>query len=84
MRTIVDKPVTAQRDEAVLLLGWLVCAKRSLKMHEVQTLRSVDFDKRAVEFERRRFRVHIKDLCESLVDVREDGSIGLVHMTART
>jgi hypothetical protein len=84
MQTIVNKPVTAQRDEALLLLGWLVCAKRSLRMHEVQTLRSVDFDKRAVEFERRQFRVHIKDLCESLVDVREDGSIELVHMTART
>ncbi|CAN9204194.1 unnamed protein product [Alternaria alternata] len=84
MRTIIAKPVAAQRDEALLLLGWLVCAKRSFKMHEVQTLRSVDFDKRAVEFERRRFRVHPKDLCESLVDVREDGSIELVHITART
>jgi hypothetical protein len=84
MQTIVDKPVTAERDEALMLLGWLVCAKRSLKLHEVQTLKSVDFDKRAVEFERRRFRVDPKDLCESLVDVRGDGSIELVHMTART
>ncbi|CAN9189995.1 unnamed protein product [Alternaria alternata] len=84
MQTIMDKPVPAQRDEALLLLGWLVYAKRSLKMHEVQTIRSADFKEGAVQFERRRFRVHPKDLCESLVDVREDGSIELVHMTART
>jgi hypothetical protein len=84
MKTIMDKPVAAQRHEALELLGWLVYAKRSLKMHEVQTLRSVDFETRAVEFERRRLRVHVKDLCESLVDVREDGSIELVHTTAKT
>ncbi|KAJ6272006.1 hypothetical protein PSV08DRAFT_408868 [Bipolaris maydis] len=84
MRTVLDKPVTSQRDEALLLLGWLVCAKRSLKMQEVQTLWSVDFDERAVKFERRQSRVHPKDLCESLVEVHEDGTIELVHMTART
>ena len=83
MQTIMDKPVVAQRDEALELLGWLVYAKRSLKMHEVQTLRSVDFEKSTVEFEQRKLRVHPKDLCESLVDVREDGSIELVHTTAR-
>ncbi len=84
MRTIMDKPVRAERDEALMLLSWLVCAKRSLKMHEVQTMKSIDVDRRAVEFERRHFRVHPKDLCESLVDVREDGTIELVHMTARS
>jgi len=84
MQTIVNKPVTAERDEALMLLGWLVCAKRPLKLHEVQTMRSIDFDTRTVEFERRKFRVDPKDLCESLVDVRGDGSIELVHMTART
>ncbi|CAN9201287.1 unnamed protein product [Alternaria alternata] len=83
MRTIMDKPLVAQRDEALQLLSWLVCAKRVLKMHEVQTMRSVDFEKRAVEFEQRQLRVHPKDLCESLVDVREDGSIELVHRTAK-
>lgn len=84
MQTIADKPVAAERDEALMLLGWLVCAKRSLKLHEVQTMRSIDVDNRAVQFERRKFRVDPKDLCESLVDVRADGTIELVHMTART
>lgn len=84
MQTIENKPVPAERDEARMLFGWLVCAKRPLKMHEVQTMKSIDLDKRTVEFERRRFRVHLKDLCESLVDVREDGTIDLVHKTAKS
>lgn len=84
MQTILDKDVRAERDEALMILRWLVCAKRSLKMHEVQTMKSINLHKGTVEFERRRFRVHLKELCESLVEVREDGTIELVHMTART
>ncbi|OCK76290.1 hypothetical protein K432DRAFT_306677 [Lepidopterella palustris CBS 459.81] len=83
MRTILTKPVRAEREEAKMLLGWLVCAKRPLKFHEVQTMKSINLEKREVEFERRRFRVNPKDLCESLVDVRADGSIELVHLTAK-
>jgi hypothetical protein len=84
MQTIVNKPVRAEREEASMLLGWLVCAKRSLRIHEVQMMKSIDLDRRAVEFERRHFRVYLKDLCESLVDVSEDGTVELVHMTARS
>ncbi|KAE8443985.1 hypothetical protein EG329_001209 [Mollisiaceae sp. DMI_Dod_QoI] len=83
MRTISNKPVRAQREEAIMLLGWLVCAKRPLKLHEVQTMKSINLEQRTVEFERRRFRVDPKDLCETLVDVRPDGSIELVYLTAR-
>lgn len=84
MQTIINKPVRAEREEALMLLGWLVCAKRSLKKHEVQTMKSIDLERRAVEFERRHFRVEPEDLCESLVDVRDDGTIELVHMTAKS
>jgi hypothetical protein len=83
MRTILKKPARDQREGALRLLGWLVCAKRPLKLHEVQTMKSINLEQRTVEFERRRFRVDPKDLCESLVDVRPDGSIELVHLTAR-
>jgi hypothetical protein len=82
MRKILDKPARA-RDEAMMLLGWLVCAKRPLKSHEVQTMKSINLERRRIEFHRRRFRVSPKDLCESLVDIREDGSIELVHLTAK-
>jgi hypothetical protein len=82
MKKILDKPDRA-RDEAKMLLGWLVCAKRPLKSHEVQTMKSVNLERRRIEFDRRRFRVNPKELCESLVDIREDGSIELVHLTAK-
>ena len=83
MRTILNKPVRAEREEAKMLLCWLVCAKRPLKLHEVQTMKSINLEQRTVEFERRRFRVDPKDLCESLVEVRPDGTVELVHLTAR-
>jgi hypothetical protein len=83
MQRIMDKPVRAQRKDALMILGWLVCAKRSLKMHELQTMKSIDLGSRTVKFELRKFRVDLKELCESLVDVREDGTIELVHMTAK-
>jgi hypothetical protein len=84
MRMIQSKPVRAERDEAIMLLSWLVCAKRPLRFHEIQTMKSINLSQRTIEFERRRFRVHPKDLCESLVDVRPDGSIELVHLTAKS
>src|SRR4051812_46755641 len=40
MRTILKKPVKAQREEAKMLLSWLIYAKRPLKFHEVQTMKS--------------------------------------------
>ncbi|CAI6290402.1 unnamed protein product [Periconia digitata] len=83
MKTILDKPV-ASRFEPLEILSWLVCAKRPLKMHEVQMMKSINVNERAVEFEYRHFRVHIKQLCESLVDVREDGTLELIHTTARS
>ncbi|PQE07968.1 zinc finger protein [Rutstroemia sp. NJR-2017a WRK4] len=83
MRTILKKPVKAQREEAKLLLSWLIHAKRPLKFHEVQTMKSINLKKGEVEFEKRHFRVRPEELCESLVRVRRDGSIELVHSTAK-
>ncbi|KAL2064449.1 hypothetical protein VTL71DRAFT_4943 [Oculimacula yallundae] len=76
------KPKKA-RDEARRLLGWIVCAKRPLKSHEVQTMKSVNLEEGEIAFDRQRFRVDLKDLCESLIDVRADGSIELIHLTAK-
>ncbi|KAM3064843.1 hypothetical protein ACMFMF_011683 [Clarireedia jacksonii] len=83
MRTILEKPVKAQREEAKMLLSWLIYAKRPLKLHEVQTMKSINLEKGEVEFERRHFRVKPEELCESLVSVRRDGSIELVHSTIK-
>lgn len=66
-----------------MLLRWLVCTKRSLKWHEIQGLKSINLDEQSVEFERQRFVVAPKDLCESLVEIRSDGTLELVHLTAK-
>ncbi|KAJ5901293.1 hypothetical protein N7504_007286 [Penicillium tannophilum] len=66
------------------LLRWLVLARRPLKWREIQVLTSINLHARRVDFERQMFRVtSAKDICGSLVDVREDGTVELIHLTAK-
>jgi hypothetical protein len=89
MVRIDNKPVRAQREEARILLGWLVCAKRPLKWFEIQAMKSIDPERQSVDLERRRFLVDPKDLCESLVELRSDDmdpgneTLELVHSSAK-
>ena len=83
MVRISQKAVRAEREDALMLFGWLVCAKRPLKWQEIQGLKSINLGRQSVEFARRSFRVAPKDLCESLVEVRSDETIELVHLTAK-
>lgn len=83
MLRIDQYPSEATKSDAMTLLGWLVCAKRSLKWHEVQGLKSIDMTTQSVQWDRRKFRISPKDLCQSLVELRPDGTLGLVHVTAR-
>jgi hypothetical protein len=66
-----------------MLLSWLVCAKRSMKWHEIQGAKSIDLDQQMVNYRKLRFRVDSKDLCGSLVEIRSDGTVELVHLTAK-
>jgi hypothetical protein len=66
-----------------MLLGWLVCAKRPLKWHEIQGAKCINLDKQSIQWEFRQFRVAPKDLCGSLVEVRADQTVELVHLTAK-
>ncbi|KAF5690629.1 zinc C2H2-type DNA-binding protein [Fusarium denticulatum] len=68
---------------ALQLLGWLVCAKRPLKWHEIQSLKSINLDQQLVDFARYKFSVSGKDLCGSLVELREDGTLELIHVSAK-
>lgn len=83
MDRIVQKASPATMDDISWLLGCLVCAKRSLKWHEIQILKSINLDKRSAEVEWDRFRVTAKDLCGSLVEIQPDGTLELVHVTAK-
>jgi hypothetical protein len=63
------------------ILGWVVCVKRPLRMHEIQGAVSIDLDGKTVDYGRR-LRDEVKELCGCLVDVR-DGKLELVHTTAK-
>jgi hypothetical protein len=65
------------------LLGWLVCAKRSLNWHEIQGAVSIDLSTKTIEFEDRRLSLNSKQLFGSLIELRGRGTIELVHTTAR-
>lgn len=71
-----------QREAAESLLGWLICAKRPLKWHEIQGAISIDTANKVVDFDDRQLRVDSKDLCGALVEVHPDESVELVHHTA--
>jgi hypothetical protein len=73
-------PVHAQ---SLMLLTWMVCAKRPMKWREVQCAVSIDTDDQTVDWDRRQFSVDPKELCGSLVEIFADGTIILVHHTAK-
>jgi hypothetical protein len=66
-----------------MLLSFLVCAKRTIKWHEIQGAQSLDLSSRDCNFHERSFRLDAKDLCGSLVEVRPNGTVELVHTTAK-
>ena len=76
------------------LLGWTICAKRPLKWYEIQCAISIDVEEQTIDFDERKLRVDIRDLCGSLIHVQpgEPHAIGvdardrieLVHSTAKT
>ncbi len=73
----------SEKEDAGKLLGWLVCARRPLKWHEIQGAWSFDSDTQTFDYEERRLRTDSKELCGSLVEIRHGGAIDLVHLTAK-
>ena len=65
------------------LLGWMVCAKRPLKWNEIQGAISIDPTREIVDYDGRKLRIHVKDLCGSLVNVLQGDRVELVHGTAK-
>ncbi len=65
------------------LLGWMVCARRPLKWHEIQGAVSIDLDEQTIDFDDRKLRIHIRDLCGSLIQVLPGDRVELVHSTAK-
>ncbi|KAI0098179.1 putative zinc finger protein [Nemania sp. FL0031] len=81
-RIAADAPEGTMED-VLRLLSWLVCAKRPLKWHEIQGMKSTNLDEQCVALERHGFIKSPKDLCASLVGTREDGTLEFVHLTVK-
>ena len=80
---VPDRQNSIPRD-VKMVLQWLTLARRPLEWREIQILKSIDRQKQSVDFERQMFRVDTaKDLCGSLVKVSEDGTVELIHLTAK-
>ena len=73
----------AERRDSDMLLSWLACAKRPLKWREIQVAKSIKLEDSSFDLEKRRFRVDSKELCGSLVEIRDDGTVELIHLTAK-
>lgn len=59
-----------------------MCAKRAVKWHEIQAAKSINVDTQSVDLERR-FLDDSKDICGSLVEIHDNGTVELVHTTAK-
>ena len=79
---VLKNPLEGERDAARKLLGWIITVKRPLKWHEIQGVVSIDIDDQSVNFEDRQLRVHVKDLCGSLIEILPGDRVTLVHRTA--
>ena len=71
--------------DATQILSWVTIAQRNLRWHEIQGAISLDIETRVVDFEGRRFSDEDgpKDFCGSLLEVTKEGTIILVHSTAK-
>lgn len=65
------------------LLGWIVSAKRPLKMHELRAVLSIELTHKRMEYGKNDLKVHITECCGSLVHMVGDNQVELVHHTAR-
>ncbi|KAF4951750.1 hypothetical protein FSARC_12821 [Fusarium sarcochroum] len=66
-----------------LLFGWLVCAKRPLRWHEMQAILCFDRQELQVDFENKMLRQDMEQYLGSIVHVLDGGHIRLIHSTAR-
>lgn len=70
-------------DRAKLGLDMLTIATRSLKIHEIQGAFSIRLEDGNINFEKRRSVTPLEDLLGPIVEVHIDGSVNLIHPTAR-
>lgn len=78
-----DQATDRGRRTSETLIRWLVWAKRTLKWREIQAAISIDIESQSVDAQRSCCPDDSKDLCGSLVEIRDDGRVEFVHTTAK-
>ncbi|KAJ4022643.1 hypothetical protein NW766_001687 [Fusarium irregulare] len=74
---------TAKWERSKSLFGWLVCAKRPLRWHEMQGILSFDQDLLKVQFEDNMLRQDIERYLGSIVHILDGEHIRFIHSSAR-
>ncbi|KAH8586238.1 hypothetical protein B0O99DRAFT_644911 [Bisporella sp. PMI_857] len=69
-------------DQVRLVLGWIVCAKRPLRWREIQGALSINLDQQHIDYDKK-LLASPKELFGSLVELDSDGTVQLIHATAR-
>lgn len=64
------------------VFGWVVYAKRPLRWREIQGAISTDLNQQDVDYNRKILESP-KALFASLIEIRSDGTVELIHATAR-
>ncbi|TGJ85994.1 hypothetical protein E0Z10_g2737 [Xylaria hypoxylon] len=81
---IVERMFEARDDSAVAsvrkILGWITCARRPLKWVEVQGAVCVDLDNQIIDHDKM-LSDSPKGLFASLIEIKEDNTVELVHET---
>ena len=68
---------------ARILMGWLVCARRPLKWHEMQAILSYDPVRQQVDFDKEMLRQYVTKYLGSLVHILAGDHLRVIHSTAR-
>ncbi|KAK3997924.1 hypothetical protein QBC44DRAFT_376363 [Cladorrhinum sp. PSN332] len=83
MNRILETGSESSREVTKKLLGWISCAKRPLRWHEIQGAMSLDLEDGTINSDDLRLVQDSKELCASLVEVHPDQTIALVHPTVK-
>ncbi|KAH7164837.1 hypothetical protein DER46DRAFT_608497 [Fusarium sp. MPI-SDFR-AT-0072] len=73
---------SARWERSKLLFGWLICAKRPLRWHEMQAILCFNPHKLHIDFENDMLRQDMEKYLGSIVHVLDGGYIRLIHSTA--
>lgn len=72
------------RQRAKFILDIITSATRTLQCHEVQGALAIRLDDRTIDFDRRRSRIPLTEICGPIVEVHPNGVIDMIHPTAKS